>query len=77
MTLAPHEAALPRHEATFHDYLLAELRCALLRTRLAQCDIEAVGLALKGGLVTPDQALELLHDVDALRLVGTPPEAAP
>ena len=60
----------------FGDYLLCELRCAALRTRLLQADIEAVGIALKGGLVTPDQALELLHDVDALRLVGTPPEVA-
>ena len=53
------------------DYLLAELRGAALRARLWQADIEAVGLALKGGVVTPDQALELLHDCDALHLVGT------
>jgi hypothetical protein len=61
----------------FRDYLIAELRCAALRTRILQADIEAIGIALKGRLVTPDQALELLHDVDALRLVGTPPGAAP
>jgi hypothetical protein len=48
------------------NYLLQELRCASLRARLAQSDIDAVGLALKGGLVTPDQALELLSDCDAL-----------
>jgi hypothetical protein len=59
----------------FSDYLLAEFRCASLRLRLAQSDIDAVGLALKGGLVTPDQALALLDDCDALRLVGKPPEA--
>jgi len=57
------------------DYLLAELRCAALRARLWRADIEAVGLALKGGVVTPDQALELLHDCDALHLVGTEPQA--
>jgi hypothetical protein len=56
---------------TFHNYLLAELRCASLRLRLEQSDIEAIGLALKGGLITPDQALVLLNDCDALRLVGT------
>jgi hypothetical protein len=61
--------------ATDHrDYLLAELRCAASRARLWQHDIEAVGLALKGGLVTPEQALELLADCDALHLVGIPPE---
>ena len=54
-------------------YLLAELRCAALRARLWQADIEAVGLALKAGLVEPEQALELLHDCDALHLVGTDP----
>jgi hypothetical protein len=52
------------------DYLLAELRCASLRARLWQADIEAVGLALKAGLVEPEQALELLHECDALHLVG-------
>jgi hypothetical protein len=52
------------------DYLLAELRAASLRARLWQADIEAVGLALKGGLIHPEQALELLHDCNALHLVG-------
>jgi hypothetical protein len=30
------------------EYLLAELRCAALRARLWQADIEAVGVALRG-----------------------------
>jgi hypothetical protein len=55
------------------DYLLAELRCAALRARLWQADIDAVGLALRGGLIEPEQALELLHDCHALHLVGTEP----
>jgi hypothetical protein len=55
------------------EYLLAELRCASLRARLLQADIDAVGLALKGGLITADQALDLLHDCDVLWLVGTHP----
>jgi hypothetical protein len=52
------------------DYLLAELRCARARARLWQADIDAVAIALKGGLIHPEQALELLHDCDALHLVG-------
>jgi hypothetical protein len=52
------------------DYLLAELRCAVVRARLWQADITAVALALKAGLVDPEQALDLLHDCDALHLVG-------
>jgi hypothetical protein len=58
---------------TRHEYLLAELRCASLRARLWQADIEAVGLALRGGLIEPEQALGLLHDCDALHLVGAEP----
>jgi hypothetical protein len=50
---------------------MAELRCAVLRAKLWTHDIEAVGLALKGGLVTPDQAVELLADCDCLHLIGT------
>jgi hypothetical protein len=61
----------------FHDYLLAELRCAALRARILASDVDAIGLALKGGLVTADQAIELLADCDALRLVmPTPPNSA-
>ena len=55
----------------FQEYLLAEMRVASLRSRIEQADLEAIGLALKGGLITPDQAIALLHDVDVLRLVGT------
>ena len=58
------------------DYLLAEFRCAVLRARLWQADIEAVGIALKGGLIHPEQALELLSDCDALHLVGAVREDA-
>ena len=55
---------------TRRDYLLAELRCASLRARLWQADIDAGGLALKAGLVEPEQALELLHECDCLQLIS-------
>jgi hypothetical protein len=55
---------------TRRDYLLAELRCASLRARLWQADIDAVGLALKAGLVEPEQALELLADCDCLQFIS-------
>jgi hypothetical protein len=57
------------------DYLLAELRCASLRARLWQADIDAVGLALKAGLITPEQALDTLADCDCLQLIE-PKEAS-
>jgi hypothetical protein len=55
---------------TRRDYLLAELRCASLRARLWQADIDAVGLALKAGLVEPEQALEILADCDCLQFIS-------
>jgi hypothetical protein len=58
------------------DYLLAELRCASLRARLWQADIEAVGVALKAGWIDPEQAAEALADCDCLHLVGSVREEA-
>jgi hypothetical protein len=63
-----------RPEPDRRSYLLAELRCAALRAKLWEADITAVGIALKGNLISPEEALEILHDCDALHLVGTPPE---
>jgi hypothetical protein len=69
------QAAPPRD---FTDYILAEMRVATLRARILQADLEAVGIALKYKMISPDQALALLHDCGALRVVGVPPdEAAP
>ena len=69
----PHEqgknAAVPDG---FHDYLIAEIRCASLRARILQSEIDAIGIALKGGLITAEQALALMNDVDLLRYIGAP-----
>jgi hypothetical protein len=56
-----------------NEFLLAELRCAALRARLWQIDIDSIGIALRGSLVTPEQAIEMLADRDLLDLVGTEP----
>jgi hypothetical protein len=55
---------------TRRDYLIAELRCASLRARLQVHDIDAVSMALKSGLIEPEQALELLADCDCLQLIS-------
>lgn len=52
------------------EYILAEMRCAAIRARLWEHDINAVGLALRGGLIDTDQALAMLQDCDCLHLVG-------
>jgi hypothetical protein len=55
------------------EYLLAELRCAALRARLAACDIDAIGIALRAGIVDPDVAFEWLHECNALSYVQPMP----
>jgi hypothetical protein len=58
------------------EYLLAELRCATLRARLAQADVDAIGLALRGNLITVEQALDLLSGCDLLRYIDPVPPTA-
>jgi hypothetical protein len=55
----PHRAAKPLFDT---DYVLAELRCLSLRASTIQADIDAITLALKGGLISPAQAIELLDN---------------
>jgi hypothetical protein len=45
-------------------YLLAEFRCAALRAKLAANDLVAIGLALKGGVITPYQAIMHISATD-------------
>ena len=52
-----------------HAYLILELRRASLLCRLWQTDIDSVGVALKAGLITSEQAIKLL-DPDALAFLG-------
>jgi len=54
------------------DYLLAELRAASLRARLAIADINSVGMALKAGWITPEEAVQALRECDCLRLIEPP-----
>jgi len=55
---------------SFAEYILSELRAASLRARLLSSGIDAIGVALKGGLVSADQALVLMNGVDLLRVIG-------
>ena len=54
-------------------YLLAEFRCAALRAKLAAHDLVAIGLALKGELITPYQAIMHIQETDAFRFLGRQP----
>jgi hypothetical protein len=55
------------------SYLLAEFRCAAQRAKLAADDLAAISLALKGGLITPDQAIRHVDECDAFRFLGRLP----
>ena len=63
---APHTATSEKDKA---GYLLAELRCAALRARLVACEIDAIGIALRGGLIDPETAVAWLHDCGVLHYV--------
>jgi hypothetical protein len=51
------------------DYLLAELRCAVLRVRLIHADLIALGIAVKQGMLSPEEALDELEASDLVRLI--------
>ena len=48
------------------EFLLSALRVATLRARLAANELDSIGVALKRGLVSYDDAMAWLHDVDLL-----------
>lgn len=62
--------------ADFREYALGELRCALMRARLAVLDIETTGIALRAGMIDPETALEWLRDAGALDYVDPAHEVA-
>jgi hypothetical protein len=55
---------------SFDEYLLAEIRCAALRAKILEAEINVIGLALEKQIITADQAIVLLHGVDLLRFIG-------
>jgi hypothetical protein len=57
------------------DYVLAEFRCAIVKGRLALLDLEAVALALKAGFVTPEQAVAMFWNSQAVQFLGLDLEA--
>jgi hypothetical protein len=54
-------------------YLAAELERAAREHRFAAADLEAVRMALKGGLITPHQAIMHVEETDAFRFLGRRP----
>lgn len=52
------------------DYLLAELACAAIRTRLLSAEIDSIRTALRGAFISPDDAIAWLHEAGGLNLIA-------
>jgi hypothetical protein len=55
--------------SAFSDFTGRQLRVALLRTRIIGNEIATMGVALKAGLVSPENAIAHLVDVGASGLL--------
>jgi hypothetical protein len=69
MTTAFTTAATIATSTGFADYLLLNLRCAELETRLMTNELRFMRIALGAGFIDFDNALEHLAEVGALRLI--------
>jgi hypothetical protein len=45
------------------DLLLLAIRSAVLRAQIDANELKTVGLALRTGMITPEYAVEWLHDI--------------
>lgn len=52
------------------DWVLSQLRMASTRAEIMRLEINTVGVALKGGLISPETAVEWISDVGAAALLG-------
>jgi hypothetical protein len=53
-------------EIAYREYVLAELRAARTRALLVVNEIETIGIALRGGIVDADSAVEWMAGARAL-----------
>jgi hypothetical protein len=45
------------------DYVLAVLRATCVRVRLIESELQTIGVALKGNLISPEMALECADEI--------------
>ncbi len=62
-------------DESHREFLLSALRAASLRAKMWDVELTTIGIALKSGMVGPDEAVKWLKDVGALDLVGHIPPA--
>jgi hypothetical protein len=56
------------------DFVLSALRSASLRARMYEIEIQSIGIALKGDMVSVIEALKWIKDIGAWELVGKIPD---
>jgi hypothetical protein len=75
------DAAPLRAEGDVAAYVLGVLRCAALRARLAVNEIQFISTALRGGLISPEAAIEwyanLEHEIDLALHLATDSDREP
>ena len=67
-------ALVVRDGALHREFLLSQLRCASLRAKLAANELDSIGVALRGNLITSDCAVEWLSDVGLSDCIAHLPE---
>jgi hypothetical protein len=65
-TRPPVNGAAPQEQQ--RELVLAWLRCLDARTGMFKNEIRYIGVSLKAGLVTPDDAVEWLRELDPVFL---------
>lgn len=71
MTINSDKFELDQAEAAaLREFLLAELRCALLRFKLMVNEITVVGVALSGDMISISEAVEELQTLGVLDHIG-------
>jgi hypothetical protein len=59
----------PEREAAYQGFILAKLRVARARIKLLINEIDTIGIALKSGAITPDEALVALYQAGSMNFL--------
>jgi hypothetical protein len=54
---------------SFRDFLLSVLRCGRTRARLIANELDTIGVGLRAGMISSDDAIRAIDDLDAWFLI--------
>ena len=61
-------------ECDHREFLLSALRGASMRAKLFDIDVTTIGIALRTGMISPEQAVKWIRDIGAEQAVGMIPD---